>query len=122
IHDCSTRNDSDDALRRVPVAPVSSSPDGSSGGPGGRDEYTIDATSGEFTITRREETESGFLGVRLEVLDKDAAQDLDLEPFVGVRVRKVEAGAPAADGGILRGDVIMKFGAKDAVSPEQVAH
>lgn len=50
----------------------------------------------------------GFLGVTIQDLDGDLAKALDMKNGKGVLISDVQAGGPAAKGGLERGDVITK--------------
>src|SRR5206468_224645 len=50
----------------------------------------------------------GWLGVVLEPLDEDTAQDLDVEG--GAVIRDVKAGSPAQRAGLKAGDVVVRAG------------
>jgi serine protease Do len=61
----------------------------------------------EFGETRR-----GWLGVRIQDVSRDLADSLGLPKAMGAIVTDVPDG-PGKDGGILTGDVILKFDGKD---------
>ena len=54
-----------------------------------------------------------YLGVVLQPLDDTLAADLGLPDARGALVEAVLAGSPAAQAGIIRGDVIRKFGGRE---------
>ena len=62
--------------------------------------------------------ERGYLGVRIQPLNEDLADSLGIPHRKGEFVQAVEPGKPAANAGILPGDVVLKVAGKD-VSPEQ---
>jgi len=51
----------------------------------------------------------GWLGVSVQALTPELAKGLHLEEATGVLVADVTAGSPAAEAGLRRGDVIVKF-------------
>ena len=51
----------------------------------------------------------GWLGVVIQPVSGDVGDMLGLDDERGALVAKVEPGSPAADGGLLRGDVILEF-------------
>ena len=57
------------------------------------------------------ETKRGWLGVRIQDVQPDVAEALGLETAAGALVTEVPEG-PAADAGIVSGDVIMTFDGK----------
>lgn len=54
----------------------------------------------------------GFLGIRLQQLDKALAQGLGLDVTSGILVVEVVPGSPAAKAGLQKNDVIIEFGEK----------
>src|SRR6185369_12084143 len=92
----------------------------------------IRATLGEFTEeTAREENENeggpprsgggGKLGIGVEPLTPDVAQQLQLKPgTAGVVVTTVDAAGPAAEAGIQRGDVIQEANRQPVKSAEDL--
>ncbi len=62
----------------------------------------------EFGETRR-----GWLGVRIQEVDQDVADNLGLGRPRGALIAGVEEAGPAKAGGIETGDVILKFDGKD---------
>ncbi|MCP5088958.1 MAG: Do family serine endopeptidase [Rhodobacteraceae bacterium] len=61
----------------------------------------------EFGETRR-----GWLGVRIQEVDQDLADAIGLEKVAGALISDVPEG-PAADAGMLSGDVILNFDGKE---------
>lgn len=59
----------------------------------------------DFGIVQR-----GFLGVNIREIDDELAKDLKLNNIEGAYIAEVNKGSAAEDGGIKRGDVIMKVG------------
>jgi serine protease Do len=57
-------------------------------------------------------TKRGWLGVRIQEVDEDLARTLGLDRPRGALIANVIAGGPAARGGLLAGDVILKFDGK----------
>lgn len=51
----------------------------------------------------------GWLGVYIQSIDENTAELLDLDDRKGALVSKVEPGGPADEGGVQRGDVIVRF-------------
>ncbi len=62
--------------------------------------------------------ERGYLGVRVQALNEDLADSLGIPHRRGEFVQAVEPGKPAANAGILPGDVVLKVAGRD-VSPDQ---
>ena len=58
------------------------------------------------------ETKRGWLGVRIQDVEEDVAEALGLEKVAGALVTDVPEG-PAANAGIIAGDVILVFDGKD---------
>jgi serine protease Do len=54
----------------------------------------------------------GYLGIRLQQLDKALAQGLGLDITNGILVVEVVAGSPAENAGLQKNDVIVEFGEK----------
>lgn len=59
----------------------------------------------DFGIVQR-----GFLGVNIREIDDELAKDLKLDKIQGAYIAEVNKGSAAEDGGIKRGDVILKVG------------
>ena len=57
-------------------------------------------------------TRRGWLGVQIQSVDGELARTLDMETPTGALVANVVSGSPAAEGGIVSGDVILKFDGK----------
>jgi len=55
----------------------------------------------------------GWLGVQIQGVTHDIAQQFDLEKASGALVSQVLPETPAAEGGILRGDVIIEFNGQE---------
>jgi serine protease Do len=51
----------------------------------------------------------GFMGIRLQELNKTLAQGLDLDVDSGILVTEVLPGTPAEDAGLLKNDVIVEY-------------
>lgn len=96
-------------------------------------EQKIRATLGEFTEqTAREENQSeggpnprsgggGKLGISVEPLTPDIAQELQLKPgTTGVVVNSVDPAGPAVEAGIQRGDVIQEVNRQPVKSAEDL--
>ncbi len=62
------------------------------------------------------ETRRGWLGVKIQSVTSDLAETLGLEKQRGALVANVTQDSPAAVGGLLPGDVILKFNDKDVGS------
>ena len=58
------------------------------------------------------ETKRGWLGVRIQIVDKDIAKTLKLDKARGALVASVAKGSPSEKGGIKDGDVILEFDGK----------
>lgn len=59
----------------------------------------------DFGIVQR-----GFLGVNIREIDDELAKDLKLNKIEGAYLAEVNKGSAAEDGGLKRGDVILKVG------------
>ena len=68
----------------------------------------------EFGETRR-----GWLGVRIQDVTEDVAEALGLEEVAGALVTDVPEG-PAAEAGVLSGDVILSFDGNDVIDTRQL--
>ncbi len=62
----------------------------------------------DFGIVQR-----GFLGVNIREIDDELAKDLKLKKIQGAYIAEVNKNSAAEDGGIKRGDVIIKVGDND---------
>jgi len=62
----------------------------------------------DFGIVQR-----GFLGVNIREIDDELAKDLKLKKIQGAYIAEVNKNSAAEDGGIKRGDVIIKVGEND---------
>lgn len=58
----------------------------------------------------------GHLGVRVDDLDRRAAEEAGLERLRGVRVTDVSEGSPAEDAGLRAGDVVLRFDGEEVRS------
>ena len=59
------------------------------------------------------EVRRGWLGVRIQNLTPDLAESFNLDRTRGALVTETMAGTPAANAGIRRGDIILRFGGRD---------
>ena len=55
----------------------------------------------------------GWLGVQIQGVTKDIAKQFDLDEVSGALVSQVLPDTPAAEGGVLRGDVIIEFNGEE---------
>jgi serine protease Do len=62
----------------------------------------------------------GYLGVRTEPLDAEAARKLKVPDNQGVFVTRVQPGSPAAASGLRPGDVLVKLGGRDLSDPAEL--
>ena len=69
-------------------------------------------------LEARVEPESGTaaFGLRVQDLTPEIAEQLDVEPDVGVLVTSVEPGSPAEEAGLRRGDVILEVDRTEVTS------
>jgi serine protease Do len=61
-----------------------------------------------------------YLGVRIEEIRAEAAEELGIEPGAGVLVAEVFPDTPAANAGLRKGDRVLKFAGRDVHSPRQL--
>lgn len=66
------------------------------------------------------ETRRGWLGVRIQSITDEIADSLGLGEPQGALVADITPGSPAADAGILTGDVIVKFDGTDIKNMRQL--
>jgi serine protease Do len=62
----------------------------------------------------------GWLGVSIQDVDQDLASTMKLPTSRGVLIADVQAGSPAAKGGIRRGDVIVKIDGREVETTGQL--
>lgn len=62
--------------------------------------------------------QTAWIGIEVAFNESDSLESLDLQP--GVRVTSVEGGSPAADSGVLVGDVLLSFDAVLTDDPERL--
>jgi serine protease Do len=65
-------------------------------------------------------TRRGWLGVRIQNVDKDLAKSLGLDRPRGALIANVISDGPAAKGGLLAGDIILKFDGQDVTDSNQL--
>jgi len=85
------------------------SPNGGSVGIG----FAIPADQAQTVVTSLKENgfvSRGYLGVHIQQLTEELSQALGLESDEGALISQVGADSPAADAGLLAGDVIVQFG------------
>ena len=74
---------------------------------------TIDSSTPKVRIYRgggeEAQVRGGYLGVRVQDIDRDLQKARDLPSTEGALVNRVEEGSPAAKAGIKRGDVIVRL-------------
>ncbi len=63
----------------------------------------------------------GYLGVSIQAVSKEIAQQFNLESPRGALVTDVAPGSPAEKAGIIRGDVIRKVGSSEVRDPAALA-
>ncbi len=66
-------------------------------------------------------TRRGWLGVQIQSVDGELARTLGMDLPTGALVANVVSGSPAAEGGIVSGDVIMKFDGKTVPSASRLS-
>ncbi|MCP4380984.1 MAG: Do family serine endopeptidase [Hyphomicrobiales bacterium] len=66
------------------------------------------------------ETRRGWLGVRIQEVTEEIAESLSMAEAVGALVAGVTDNGPAADAGILPGDVILQFDGRDVEAMNQL--
>jgi len=84
-----------------------------------RQSYTI-GLDGRFTFTRSVERRVGSLGIRAADVSRDEAAALGAPPLAGVVVRSLHAGGAGQTAGLLVGDVITGFDAREVLSFDQL--
>ncbi len=62
----------------------------------------------------------GFLGVKVQAIDTDMADALELEEARGALVADVTSGSPADRAGLRAGDVILRFGGQQVQEPSDL--
>jgi serine protease Do len=79
---------------------------------------TVGALDEGETLAARAEPEGGTaaFGLRVQDLTPEIAEQLDVEPDVGVLVTGVEPGSPAEEAGLRRGDVILEVDRTEVTS------
>jgi hypothetical protein len=123
--DCRSSDDGRAVFQQVPVPyPVSvAGEDPGEGDPEVRSQsYSLDPSSGEFTFHRSAVVTVGTLGVDLAPLDRKAAKRLEMEPYSGVRVRKVESHGAGELAGLVRDDVILAVDGDASIDLESLEH
>lgn len=68
----------------------------------------------------RSRPDGGHLGVTIEDLDREGAEEAGLSRIRGVRVTDVRDGSPAAEAGLRGGDVMVRFDGRDVRSARQL--
>jgi serine protease Do len=71
------------------------------------------------TLKQSGKVSRGFLGVGIQDIDRDLAAALKLSRPNGVLLTEVRPGGPAAQAGLVRGDVVVKVDGKDVTSSGQ---
>ena len=66
-------------------------------------------------------TRRGWLGVQIQSVDGELARTLGMETPTGALVANVVSGGPAAEGGIVSGDVILTFDGKTVPSASRLS-
>ena len=69
----------------------------------------------KFGTTRR-----GWLGVRIQMVNGEMAEALEMEEPTGALVASVEPESPAAEAGIEAGDVIVRFDGRDGAGTREL--
>ncbi|WP_237065577.1 DegQ family serine endoprotease [Microbulbifer guangxiensis] len=64
----------------------------------------------------------GWLGVGIQDVDRNMAQAMGLSRPVGALVAQVQSGAPAAEAGILAGDIITRFDGQKIMESGDLPH
>ena len=72
-------------------------------------------------LKRYGRTRRGWLGVQIQSVDSELAKTLGMETPTGALVANVVSGSPAAEGGIVSGDVILKFDGKTVSSASRLS-
>lgn len=123
--DCRSSGDGRAVFEQVPVPyPVSlAGTDSGEGDPEVRSQsYSLDPSSGEFTFHRSAVVTVGTLGVDLAHLDRKTAKRLEMEPYSGVRVKKVEPHGAGETAGLVRDDVILAVDGDASIDLESLEH
>jgi serine protease Do len=81
---------------------------------------TIGKQEDQPTVATGKPGTSSELGLSLQPLTPELRQQLGYETETGVLVTDVEAGSPAADAGILRGDLILEANRTPVSKPDQI--
>ncbi len=72
-------------------------------------------------LRRYGRTRRGWLGVNIQPVDDELARSLGMESPAGALVANVVAGSPAAEGGIVSGDVILGFDGAPVPNPSRLS-
>ncbi|MCY3829850.1 MAG: Do family serine endopeptidase [Rhodospirillaceae bacterium] len=72
-------------------------------------------------LRRYGRTRRGWLGVNIQPVDDELARSLGMESPTGALVANVVAGGPAAEGGIVSGDVILGFDGTPVPNPSRLS-
>ena len=77
---------------------------------------------GRLTVERTVRRPVGFLGLTVKEIDERTAEKHKLVAFHGVLVTSVNRDGPAAQAGIVKGDVIVDYGTQAVSSLDQFTH
>lgn len=72
-------------------------------------------------LKRYGRTRRGWLGVQIQSVDDELARTLGMETPTGALVANVVSGSPAAEGGIVSGDVILTFDGRTVPSASRLS-
>ena len=74
------------------------------------------------SLMKGQRPQRGYLGVGLQAVDEDLAPALGIPKNTGEIVRSVVPNGPAARGGLVQGDVIVKVGGKPVTADQTVSY
>ena len=71
-------------------------------------------------ILNKNDTQKGWLGVKIQEVTPELAKALDLEMAKGVLISDILVNSPAQKGGLLRGDVITVVNGEEIIKPSDL--
>jgi len=84
----------------------------------GTERYTI-GSGGTLNVHKDIQRPSGYLGIEASAVTQERAERMQITPFDGVYVEKVQPGSPADLGGLIPGDIVLSIDDQQLHSPDQ---